>query len=1342
MVLSGCIDEDFGVTIEQMEHDAFVASGISDFKMTGLVAVDVDFKTPGASNPVRVYDQYPYDEEGDLIKGIQPVYAFFLQDGAFKGGFSGAKAKKIYYLAVGGIGLPTLTRAEVIDGKLTIKADELTRASSANVGVLQRTAGTLSYEDYERVPATNTDLITLYDGNQNIDKVERSGHGGFYESLNMLFPWSISGYPCPTDPTSSFKTEGFSVGNWKGNQLGASDYSTPFCDVYSNAICLPENGRKTLKFTVHNDLNIPTPPYHGAWNAWVLTIRSKHTPTKVVDGETKPDGLEYLLFRSDAYGWKNGKGEGDNIFNASAYTLSPDWDWNTYNSDLNGASVTVDIVRDGVNVTYTATVVKNERTYTQTTTQVCPDIKANEIIYAFLSVDNSYLELDRDSFESNGGHMNMDSHYYASFKGDESHKDDSRGILSFGTDILPKSESAGTDYPDRFIQGWGKSSADTDGDPAADGFLYYYDLNADGAYLDIHVPQSSLESLEDVAQLFFHSPTEMSLQIVETNEEGIAIGTSKDVDTRYDEGGGFWVAQTFDLLGDHYYRVTADDKTKQNRLFFVSIMNRVFSRRPWTGYFRNQNGNWTEWSEESRGLGVFSLGAGSAIKVEGKSIPATSTVPAAIHSSGLDTQLSYYVEISSSTTPYLNVTVPNGKLVKMTLVFHENEKAKFVLDEETNSRAYNSTSNISDLGDNVYTCIITPGQHTIKGGGTKCRIYYVRLDVIDDYADYGTVDQTVKVFNNVNDADLTAQKNRLTNTLWRETGSKQLAKAEYGDGFNDRYTSADESKNNINIKKETELYVTFLDEYNMTAANTFGYYYYKTEDGAPDSPNDLQKFIVFPNCTSTNYDNSRKYKSIMRVDDKTVRDYASDDAKAYAPLQTGDQVQLAFFGEDGMGEKQEKFPAGYTVGWFIIYNGFDAWALKDVANDSGHLRSGKVRVGDINNFYEGRIMPDTRIYYSNPKYNTADNNGQPQARCIQLTDAVNGAVNLCFEDSYSPLDGHTGKQDWTYDDLLITVTAPDNNDIENPSGNETNGSDEVVNSYHELGTLLFEDIWNGNATDFDMNDVVVEYDHIWTIKKSGTESKITKVTEHFKVVNDGGTYDDGFAIVTPYNIEDIQSITVSVNGGKAESLGSDTYDLTNDGHYELDVKDGVSYVVLVPFYNINDLAMGTTYDFVITFKEANQPSLSTVIVDSSDKVTSIGNDFSRESYNPFIIVEKWKNSDEGKGNSAKRCEIHLADKPLTTKGMSSGNWQKNPDNNRWNVALLKNSGLYVPFGLDLPIPSFTGCRENVLVTVGFPQFAEWAASNNGQTNPDWYLYPVNDNTKIGWDRIGTEANPR
>lgn len=1127
-IFTGCQDEDFGYTFEEIERKAFYSSGISDFKMTGLISVDLDFDAPGARNPVRIYTENPYDEEGNLVKGVEPIFAFFLENGAFKGSFADAKANKTYYIAVGGIGLPTLLEATVENGRLIVNGDQLTRASYATVGTLTK-SGTLAYTNYHIIKATDSDLITCTQNSS--DGLTRADYSSFYNELYALFPWSISGYPNPTQSTDSYKTGGYYIGDWKGT-VGKNDNSTDMWDnsLVSNVFCLPQNAEITLKFKNYTKGT-------DNWNNWNLALQ----------GTSILPSTEYFILRADNYGWRPGV---DNSgFNATSFTGPSGWNWNwvQFKTDMNEADVTITITRTGTKTTVRAVMTKESNTYEEVFQDLTCGTDATKPLYAVLRADNAHLVLDDSSKGS--GEFKKEYSAYASF----------------------------------------------------------------------------------------------------TNE-GISLSMS----------------------------------------FATTTLTPI----AFTG----------------------------------------TTIPANIHSSGQETNAEYGIKTANNKDEYLKISVPAGTLARMTLVFDAEVDANFYLDEESKSRKHGSNTDLSgNSSKNVYACEIMPGEHSIKSYNKKNILCYVRLDYIEEYHSYGTINQTVQNYAIDNSVELQKQKNRLTNTLWRETGSKSDAKSLYGEAFNSQYASTDQDKNNITVtENNTELYVTFLDEYDMTASNVFGYYYYP-KNNKPQTPEGLKKIIVFPNCTSTNYNNSRKYKGLKNDGGNNVYDYATSGAKEYAPLQTGAKVQLMYYDET-QSKFVKEFPKDVIVGWFIIYNGFDAWQVKGVPTDAGRLGSGRVRLGDINNFYEGRKQPDTKIYYSDPQFNS-----DAQARCIQFTDSENDAINLCFEDSYDVADGHSGNQDWTYDDLLITVSANPGK-IENNSGHKTTGGSETL-KYKEVGTLLFEDIWDGNRTDFDMNDVVVEYNHSWTIVQETdandvvTSNKITKVIEQFKVVNDGGTYQDGFAIKTPYVANDVESISLSINGAMPAKTLTETTGpaspLNNEGRYEVD-DDGK--IILVPFDNINGFnqVMGTVYDFTITFKSGNEPS-PTKVTEDNGNLTAIEGGYTRDDYNPFIIVYNWDGTSEHSGaNANKRCEIHLTNKLLTSRGYNRQEWGVN-NNNRWNVAKLNSQDLYVPFGLDLPIPSFVGCRENVLVTDGFGKFADWA--KNSKENTDWYLYPANDSKKIGWDLI-------
>ncbi len=84
----------------------------------------------------------------------------------------------------------------------------------------------------------------------------------------------------------------------------------------------------------------------------------------------------------------------------------------------------------------------------------------------------------------------------------------------------------------------------------------------------------------------------------------------------------------------------------------------------------------------------------------------------------------------------------------------------------------------------------------------------------------------------------------------------------------------------IVLKRETEVYATFISE-GAGWANTFGYYTYN-ENSPPGSPNDIKKYVLFPNV--------------------------SDNV-----LKQGDMLQLG----DG------KFPAGTVIGFFLIARGYE-----------------------------------------------------------------------------------------------------------------------------------------------------------------------------------------------------------------------------------------------------------------------------------------------------------------------------------------------------------------------------------------------------------------------------------
>lgn len=561
----------------------------------------------------------------------------------------------------------------------------------------------------------------------------------------------------------------------------------------------------------------------------------------------------------------------------------------------------------------------------------------------------------------------------------------------------------------------------------------------------------------------------------------------------------------------------------------------------------------------------------------------------------------------------------------------------------------------------------------------------------------------------------------LTNTLWHGLGSKSKAKEAEGEFFNTGYTSADQSKNNITVTKDCEVFVTFLGEFNAYSSNCVGYYYYN-KNNVPSSPDGLNKFLMFPNCSSKLYSSADKYKEYKEI----------------TPLRTGDQVQLLYYKGDSHHETgcpdgyTKTFPEGTVIGWFLIYSGFNGW---DTTNKSGadNMLDGKINLNVYNNnIKERRSKNDeykkylSQVYYSDPIFNTT-----PIARVIQFTDTESGEIALCFEDSF---DETVGYDDLTYDDLLLSIHSNIPNALHNNSDQETVTETNGEVSYQELGTYLFEDILDGNATDFDMNDVVMEYNRKYTLSydaRVDNTAHLTTVKETYKVINDGATYLDAFVVKTPFATSDIEKVVVKAYkedgttvfynqewtsftpgehtfAASASSYQQPGYEVGNDGI--------LSYVL---FDDINKIAMNVVYTFEIQFKTGGI-SGGTVVEDTDNHKYNLSNrTYSRSSYNPFVVVRDH-------GTTSKRCEIHTPGKSCTEYGQAVvSHMDAYKNNNYWNVA--KFDGKCLPFALDITATGFKVCENGTPINSVYSKFDSWAASNKdgGSTNADWYMSPGN-----------------
>ena len=401
---------------------------------------------------------------------------------------------------------------------------------------------------------------------------------------------------------------------------------------------------------------------------------------------------------------------------------------------------------------------------------------------------------------------------------------------------------------------------------------------------------------------------------------------------------------------------------------------------------------------------------------------------------------------------------------------------------------------------------------------------------------------------------------------------------------------------NINVTQEgTTLDLVFLDR-DASFNNSFGYYYYKTSDGVSNS--NMRKYIVFPNVAFSVYNG------------------------ALSILKCGDKVRLLFWGEDG--KPSEKFPKGYTVGWFIYADGYH--------------------------------QNENEIDITKPLITS---NGYSNGGFVSVKDEKSGKTIIGVEDGANR----------SFCDLLFYVDASPESSIDNPNRPNIPSDDKPIekpDAQENLkGTLAFEDIWPDGG-DYDMNDVIVEYNRAVSFDK---KNQVTKIVDTFTPVHDGAVFANAFA----YQVDKGQ-------------FGKMTFSATTEG---IHTESATSSIIVCP--NVKQ-AIQKVYTITREFT---------------------GGSFNKKdlkSYNPYIIV-KYAEGQKG------RTEVHLPKHEATSLAdLSLAGTQK-------DAYYIDKEGAY-PFAIDIPILNFISVTEKKSIDTEYPNFKAWADSK-GEKYTDWYNNHVN-----------------
>lgn len=174
---------------------------------------------------------------------------------------------------------------------------------------------------------------------------------------------------------------------------------------------------------------------------------------------------------------------------------------------------------------------------------------------------------------------------------------------------------------------------------------------------------------------------------------------------------------------------------------------------------------------------------------------------------------------------------------------------------------------------------------------------------------------------------------------------------------------------------------------------------------------------------------------------------------------------------DENGNVSTKFPAGYTIGYFIIPNGYTP--NKGIDYSINYIYSNK----EWNKIYAGQ-----------------------QARFISLSTS-NGTVVYGVEDG----------DDTSYEDILFCIDANPNEAIQDPDRPVIDPEEPTVTSSETTyRTYAYEDIWP-NGGDYDLNDVIIEHKRAISFNSN---NYVLKVEDTFVPVQQSGaaTYSNAFAV--------------------------------------------------------------------------------------------------------------------------------------------------------------------------------------------------------------------------------------
>ena len=520
---------------------------------------------------------------------------------------------------------------------------------------------------------------------------------------------------------------------------------------------------------------------------------------------------------------------------------------------------------------------------------------------------------------------------------------------------------------------------------------------------------------------------------------------------------------------------------------------------------------------------------------------------------------------------------------------------------------------------------------------------------------------------------------------------------------NSAFASGD-AQSNIEVTSACHIWLTFIKEggaYN----NTVGYFWYPTGSAPTSASQITNRVVVFPNSSALPQTGSNNSSSAF---------------SGGGSLSNGTKVTL-MYQNPTTHAWSDVFPAGVTVGWFLVTNGFMGSAVYPGPDNS---RDARTNAFVNKNQYSLKALNggglSQNVIFFDASYATTGVGGQ----------SVTGIIFLGFEDtSRAELRAapSTMWSDSDMNDALFAITADPitgiKTDILNPLDPGDRDGDGVPNALDDypddparaydnfypnrdsVGTLAFEDKWPAQG-DYDFNDLVVDYRIKYvTAGPNGpggisNNGKVKDVEIYTKTQAVGASYPNGFAWQLTADQSNVASITTTYGG--PGTLLTGLFPLAAN-HYESGITPSSSLVI--PFFDNAYTLFGTSYvagGFIntVTVSHPGVELTKKVTFTTPVSVASLGS----VPYNPFLVV----NQDRGR-------EVHKASLRATSKANVSyfGTADDKTDQNLlWYVGTQN-----YPWVLDL-VNKFSYPIEKARIETAYTKFSSWVESQ-GVSNTNW-----------------------